>query len=206
MDAREQDDLVTRAAAGEPLALDRLLLNHYGPLHARVEKRLPQRLRATVAPEDVIQETFAEAFRTISGFKADSPDAFYRWLVTIADHRLVDAVRAHRAAKRGGGRSPAVLPGNSSIAAIVDLVAVNERTPSVSARGHEAAAAVQVALAGLRPEYREALTLRYMHGLPVADVAVRMGRTESAIHKVCSRALQALKESMGEASKFLSRP
>jgi RNA polymerase sigma-70 factor (ECF subfamily) len=204
VDAAEQD-LVGRAVAGEPLALDRLLLAHYGSLHARVDKRLPQRLRTTVAPEDVIQETFAEAFRTIGGFKADGPDAFYRWLVTIADHRLVDAVRAHRAAKRGGDRAPAVQAGHSSIAAMVDLVAMSERTPSVSAGGHEAAAAVQVALAGLRPEYREALTLRYMQGLPVAEVAARMGRTESAVHKVCSRALQALKESMGEASRYLSR-
>ena len=30
---------------------------------------------------------------------------FYRWLVTIAEHRLQDAIRAHLTAKRGGGRT-----------------------------------------------------------------------------------------------------
>src|SRR5688572_15553327 len=112
---RDDADLVNRAVAGEPLALNRLLLMHYGPLAARIEKRIPRRLRTLVTTEDVLQEVFAEAFRTMAGFRPAGPDAFYRWLVTIADHRLVDAVRAHRAAKRGGGRV-AVNLAQSSIA------------------------------------------------------------------------------------------
>lgn len=195
---RDDADLVNRAMAGEPLALNRLLLLHYGTLSARVQKRIPTRLRAVITPEDVLQEAFAEAFRTMASFRPEGPNAFYRWLVTIADHRLLDAIRAHRAAKRGGGRQ-AVNLAQSSIAPLVDLVAITERTPSDSAAGHEAAAAVQVGLAGLRSDYREALTLRYLQGLPVAEAAARMGRTESAMHKLCSRALQALRESMGDA-------
>lgn len=197
-------DLVERAIAGEPLALDRLLLDSYGKLLARIEQKLPAELRAVVGAEDVIQETFATAFRNIGTFRPEGQDAFYRWLSAIADNRLVDVVRAAKAAKRGGGRQGAGHE-RSSIAALVDLMAVNDRTPSRSAGGHEAAAAVQVALAGLKPEYREALSLRYLEGLSVAEAAQRLEKSEPAVHKLCSRGLQALRESMGEAAKYLSR-
>jgi RNA polymerase sigma-70 factor, ECF subfamily len=197
-------ELVDRAIAGEPLALDRLLLDAYPKLVARVDQKLPTELRSTIAPEDIIQDVFATAFRNIGAFRPEGADAFYRWLTAIADNRIIDTVRAHNSAKRGGGRA-AVGPERSSIAALIDLVAVNDRTPSRSAGGHEAAAAVQVALAGLKLEYREALTLRYLEGLGVAETAERLGKTEPAVHKLCSRGLQSLRESMGEANKYLSR-
>lgn len=197
-------DLVERAIAGEPLALDRLLLDAYPKLLARVDQKLPAALRSTVAAEDIIQDTFATAFRGIANFRPDGSDAFYRWLAAIADNRVIDTVRAQNAAKRGGGRGPTGSD-RSSIAALVDLVAVNDWTPSRSAGGHEAAAAVQVALAGLKAEYREALSLRYLEGLSVAEAAAKLGKTEAAVHKLCSRGLQALRESLGEASRYFSR-
>ncbi len=207
MHADEQTDLVEQAIAGLPLALDRLLLDHYPKLAARVDQKLPSDVRTLVAPEDIIQETFTDAFRRIGSFRPEGQDAFYRWLTAIADNRVTDAVRAQRAAKRGGGRAPAngLADGRSSIAALVDLMAITERTPSRSAGGHEAAAAVQVALAGMKPEYREPLMLRYLQGLSVGETAARLGKTEASIHKLCSRGLQALRESMGEASRYLSR-
>jgi RNA polymerase sigma-70 factor (ECF subfamily) len=170
-----------------------------------VDQRLPDDLRAVVGTEDIIQETFADAFRRIGSFVPEGPDAFYRWLTAIADNRVTDAVRAARAAKRGGRRQRVEGPERSSIAALVDLLAVNEWTPSRSAGGHEAGAAVQVALAGLKPEYRGALQYRYLEGLSVSETAARLGRTEPAVHKLCSRGLQALRESLGEATKYLSR-
>ena len=120
---------------------------------------------------------------------------------------MIDAVRMHKAAKCGGGKSPAGSGEGrtSSVAALIDLVTANEQTPSRAARVDEAAAAIQVALASLSPEYKRALQLRYLEGLSVSEVSARMGRTESAIHKLCSRALQDLRDAMGEASRYVSR-
>lgn len=205
---RGEDERVRRAVAGEPLALERLLLDHYAPIAARVEQQVPASMRAILGADDLVQETFAEAFRGIGSFVPTGPGAFSAWLATIADHRVLDAVRGQKAAKRGGGwrkidTGPTANSG--SIAALIDLIAVNERTPSRSVCGHEAEAAVHVALAGLRPEYRDALRLRYLLALPVAEVAGRMGKTESAVHKLCARGLQQLREAMGDAGRFLSR-
>lgn len=206
-EAESEQQRVERAIAGDVVALNRLLLDSYRRLHARILKKIPARLQTLVAPEDIIQESLAEAYRSIKQFRPTGDDSFFRWLAVIADHRLVDAIRAQRAAKRGGDRTP-LSPadrGVSSVATLIDLLAVSEHTPSRSARGHEAGAAIQVALASLSPDYRKALQLRYLESLPVAAVAARMGRTESAIHKLCSRALLDLRSAMGEAAQYLSR-
>jgi RNA polymerase sigma-70 factor (ECF subfamily) len=202
---QDNNDLVARAVAGEPLALDRLLLDAYPKLLARIDQKFPAELRNTLAAEDILQDTFSYAFRGIASFRPQGVDAFYRWLAAIADNRLIDTIRAQQAAKRGGGRAPMDNFHRSSIAALVDIVAMNDRTPSRSAGGHEAAAAVQVALASLKDEYREALALRFLEGMSVAETAFRLGKTEPAVHKLCSRGLQALREAMGEAAKYLSR-
>lgn len=188
------------------MALERLLLDAYPRLVPRLEQQLPPDLRTVVAVDDIIQEAFADAFRGIRSLKPGGSDAFMAWIGTIADHRLLDAIRTHRAVKRGGGRDRAQSPhaARSSIADLIQLMATTDRTPSRSAGGHEAAAAVQVALAGLKDEYREALRLRFLEALPVADVAARLGRTEASVHKLCSRGLQAMREAMGEATRYLS--
>ena len=66
-------------------------------------------------------------------------------------------------------------------------------------------AAVQRAISGLKPEYEEAIRLRYIEGRSVADAATRMGKTERAVHKLCSRAMQKLRESLGDDASFLSK-
>ncbi len=200
-----EEDLVARAVAGEAAAMNRLLMDHYDKLQARVDKKLPQDLRAAIAPEDLVQEALADAFRRIRSFRPEGRDAFYRWLTAIADNCVTDTIRAQRAAKRGGGRARLVAPARSSIAMLVDLLAVNSRTPSRSAGGQEAAAALQIALAGLRADYRDALSLRYLQGLPVAEAAARLGKTEAAVKKLCVRGLQALRTSLGAAASYLSQ-
>jgi RNA polymerase sigma factor (sigma-70 family) len=152
------DDLIGLATAGDRAAMSRLLIEHYPKLAARVEQRLPIDLKTVIAAEDILQDAFGDAFARIDTFSPQGEDAFYRWMASIAENRMIDAVRAQKAAKRGGDwkRVSAGAAGRSSIACLVDLVTASDRTPSRSAGSHEAAAAVQVGLAALRPEYREA--------------------------------------------------
>lgn len=88
---------------------------------------------------------------------------------------------------------------------MLQQIAITSRTPSVSAASHEAISAVQSALESLPADYREALRLRHIEGLAVAEVAAQMGRTEAAVQMLCHRALRQLATVMGSASRFLSR-
>ncbi|MFN0136716.1 MAG: sigma-70 family RNA polymerase sigma factor [Phycisphaerae bacterium] len=196
-----------RAVAGDAAALQELFLVHYDQLAQRLAGATPSELQGTIAVEDVLQEAFSDAFQNISSFQARGEGAFYGWLAAIAEHRLIDLIRAARALKRGGGRAAVESPGDgiSTVGDLLGLLAIHDHTPSQSVAGHEAVSAIQSALRGLPTDYREVLQLRYFDGLTVAQTADRMMRSEIAIHMLCHRAVGQLRASLGNASRFLSR-
>ncbi|MEW6251864.1 MAG: sigma-70 family RNA polymerase sigma factor [Planctomycetota bacterium] len=201
-------ELMCRAAGGDGAALENLLLLHYDRLVGHLARKLPDQFRGLIAPEDVLQEAFIVAFREIATFVPRGPDAFFAWLAAIAEHRLFDMVKAQRALKRGGGRAAVdAVRGTpaDSLSGLLDVLCVDAHTPSRSVAGHEAARAIQIGLASLRADYREALRLRYIVGLPVAEVAERMARTEAAVHMLCHRGLEQLRCAIGRSSQFFSR-
>jgi RNA polymerase sigma-70 factor (ECF subfamily) len=200
-------ELLARAIAGEPLAVERLLIRYQGRLMARIERKLPLGLRSVIAPEDLLQEAFLEVCRRIRTFKPESPQAFARWLVMIVDSRLIDAVRARESAKRGGAWQ-AVDPqgGASSATPLLELLYADSHSPSRSVAGHDVEAAIHAAVSGLKADYGEAVRLRFLEGLSISEVATRMGRTEWSVHKLCSRGLAHLREALGDGERFFSRP
>ncbi|HNQ23587.1 MAG TPA: sigma-70 family RNA polymerase sigma factor [Phycisphaerae bacterium] len=203
-----EDDLIALAQAGDELALRRLLLLHHDALCAVVDRKIPPDLRSTLAVEDVCQEAYILAVRELAMFESRGPDSFFNWLLTIAERKLIDAVRKQRAAKRGGGQRALDLSAPvdaTSVVALLEQVAVHEHTPSRSAADHELTAAVQTALAELEEDYRTSIRCRYIEGLSVAETAERMGRSPGAVRKLCSRGLLRLAESLGDVSRFFSR-
>lgn len=202
----EESLLTTRAIAGDRAAFQELLLLHYDRLAARLAPSLRGDLQGTLGVEDVLQEAFAEAARRIGSFEPRGEGAFFGWLATIAEHRLIDLIRAARAAKRGGGQAAAGAAADAStVADLLTLLAAHDHTPSRSVAGHEAIGALQAALAALKDDYRTVLHLRYFEGLSVEAAAARMSRTEPAIHMLCHRAIEQLRENLGSGSQFFSR-
>ena len=113
MSADEIDrELITKAISGDRPALERLLLDHCDRLSRHVDRKLPPSVRSVLGVEDVLQETFAQAFRDVRDFAPRSSECFFAWLRTIAEHRLQDALRALKRKKRGGDR-PGQLRGRS---------------------------------------------------------------------------------------------
>ena len=203
-----EQELVQHAVAGDEAALRRLLLAHHDQLAATIISQLPEDLRRTVSADDVLQEAYLVVFRKMREFEPGQPGGFHAWLTKIAENRLADLIRRQRRAKRWGGRTPAELRVGNDDSTVIDMLqmlAADSRTPSREARMHEAAAAVQTALENLKEDNREALRLRYLEGLSVAELAERMGRSEGAVHMLCTRGLQSLREELGDLSRFLSR-
>ena len=203
-----EQQLIQRAFNGDEDAFAQLLWRSYDRLAAHIAPKLPDSLRRSVDVEDVLQETFTHAWRQMRNFLPTGSSSFYLWIRTIAERRLLDKIRAHRAAKRGGGRAPAAsrISGSSSLAGtLLDLVATDENTPSGSAARREAERALFVALAGLKDDYQTVLKLRYLEGLPVERVASRMDRSHAAVHMLSKRAIKKLRKAMGSASHYLSQ-
>jgi len=204
----DEQTLIARAAGGDRDALSPLLYAHYERLLQRIRRNLPPDVQGVIDAEDVVQQAHIKAFQGIAGFRPQEQPSFYYWLAKIADNTLVDEVKKQRRQKRGGGRRAADAAANglaSSAAALLDVLAVHEQTPSRSANRHDAARAVQVALAGLEERQRQALSLVYLEGLSLDEAAARMQATKEAVRSLAYRELKALREAMGSMSNYLSR-
>jgi RNA polymerase sigma-70 factor (ECF subfamily) len=203
-----ENPLYKQAITGDDVALQQLLLKHHKTVVAHINNRLADKYRRSGLAEDVAQEAYVAVFRDIGAFKpgADLDQSFLAWVVRIADHRMLDMLKRMRAAKRGGGKAQlAARNRDGDEAELVELLAATtvSRTPSRSIVRREAIEVVQKALEELKPVYREALQLRYIQGLAVADAAERLGRSPGAVLLLCNRGLKHLRAAI--ASHWTSR-
>lgn len=208
MDSPAQSDaqLAAAAAAGDRAALERLLLNHYDELARRIQAKLPPRLAATCAVDDILQVTFFQAFRDIARFEARTDDSFGDWLARIADHRLLDAIKQHDCAKRGGDwqRVGELARDDSRSSSLLDWIAADQTSPPSAIARSEALQALQVALASIPEDQREAIRLRHLEGKSLDEAAAAMGRSPDAVRGLVQRGKQSLADAMGRVSRWLS--
>jgi RNA polymerase sigma-70 factor, ECF subfamily len=202
----EEPVLVAAAVAGDRVALERLLLAHYDELTRRVAARLPARIQATQAVEDILQVTFSQAFRDIRSFEPRGGANFGNWLAKIAENRLLDAIKEHDAPKRGGDlrRVSDAARDESRILSLWDWIAASDTSPSSVVAREEALHALNVALAALPPDQREAIRLKHFEGKSVEETAAAMGRTSGAVRGLIHRGKQQLQDAMGRASRWIS--
>ena len=204
--AQSEAQLAAAAARGDRAALQRLLLDHYDELERRIQSKLPPRLAATWAAEDILQVTFFQAFRDIGRYEAREDASFGDWLARIAEHRLLDAIKQHDCAKRGGewDRVGEIAQGDSRSASLLDWIAADQTSPTSAIARSEALHALQVALASIPDDQREAICLRHLEGKSLEDAAAAMGRSPDAVRGLVQRGKQSLADAMGRASKWLS--
>jgi RNA polymerase sigma factor (sigma-70 family) len=203
----KMDELAARAAAGNAPALKLLLTASRDRLCEDMAGRVPADLRGVLDVDDVVQEAHIEAFRRIAKFEPKGPESFYRWVSAIALSRLRNAIKQQRADKRGGGWRAAEFRTRQvqdSTIALLDKLAGPDRTPSHYAARTEAVRAVQAAMADLPEQYRDALWLVHFEGQPIRAAAASMGRSPRAVHGLCRRGLDLLRERLQSATKFLS--
>jgi RNA polymerase sigma-70 factor (ECF subfamily) len=194
-----EHDLILRAVSGDRDALGRLFAACYGRLTSRVRRRLPAGVAGALAAEDVVQEACLRAVARVGGIRPGGPEAFYAWLTTVVDRRLHDLLKAQRARKRGGaGRTvaPVSSPEADRSGAWPGPVEP-PAAPAPDPARREAADAVRRAVARLPDPARRVVELRYLDGLPVAEVARQTGRSPAAVRMVCRRALDALRGTLG---------
>jgi RNA polymerase sigma-70 factor (ECF subfamily) len=207
LDSQFNESMLAReAAAGNRVALERLLLAHYDRLTRLIQPKLPLRLQSTQAVEDILQQTFLQAYRDVQNFAPRDDASFGDWLSRIAEHRLLDAIKEHDRQKRGGdwNRVEGAATDDSRLIPLLDLLSSEEPQPSsVVARG-EALHALQIALAGLEDDQRDAIQLHVLEGVSLDSVADQLGRTPNAVRGLIHRGKQKLRDAMGRASVWLS--
>jgi len=199
-----QLQLIRRASSGDGAALQLLLLQYRGELLRYLTRKIPEELRRTLEPQDVLQDVYFEVFRSMGSFSASEPGMALRWMLRIARNRVIDLVRLNNSAKRGGGRADELAgASDEAVEKLLQDLWVYERTPSRSAAAHELLNAVQQSMNRLPTDYREALRHRYLEGMALDDIASRMNRSSGSVLMLCNRGLKALRTELGSYSAYL---
>lgn len=202
----EQLRLIAQAADGDRFALQQLLLVHSAWLSRHVVDKLPMVLRGTVDVEDILQQTYLQAYRDIRTLRNRTVKSFAAWLRTVAENRIRDALRSIDREKRQARRRNigAVRDGTtSSMADLVDMLSDRADTPARCAVRHEAVQAVQVGVAGLSREQREAIRLHCLEGWTLDETAATMNCTSGAVRGLLQRAKQELHDVLHRSSLWL---
>lgn len=139
-----------------------------------VYRYVHRRCRDAALAEDVTQDTFLAAVRTVD----DPAEVTVGWLIRVARNRLLDLLR--RQARYEGKLQLAI--GRSEVAD--DPAAVVGRLRMTAA------------LEELRVEHRIVLMLHYVDEMTVAALAVEMGRTPKAVEALLTRARRALRREL----------
>lgn len=194
-----------RAIGGDREALSGLLAEAGPDVRRIVEAEFPRRFQSSLSMDDVMQQTYADAFVGIRRFVPRGEGAFQAWLIRLAKRNLVDAVRMLSAEKRGGDRRALeTQTPESSFAAFHEYLLRTFSTPSRSIAGREAKVALEEALAALPDHYAQVVRLYDLEGRSIEEVATAVGRSEGATYMLRSRAHDWLAERMGSASRFFT--
>ncbi len=197
--------LVEEAVAGDREALVTLLRKLTPALRSRVALRIPPRWRALLSPEDLLQETYTDAFLAVNRFVSRREGAFQSWLIQIAMRNLINAIRMLEADKRGGAHrlicDPA--PGSSGPNICAELRA-DTNSPSQHVARSEAVQHLQAAIQRLPDTHRRVVTMYDLEGLSMNDVARALQRTPGAAHLIRLRAHRRLQAMLGTPSAFLT--
>lgn len=203
-----EHDLITRATEGDRDALSQLLYDQYDRLTALINKKIPPVLSPWIQADDVLQDTFVLAFRSIDRLEDRGAEAFAAWLETLATNRLRDLLKADRRQKRGGGRRhvPADAARRSSMVALVEKLAPDANaSPSQCVARGEAVRAVEIAIAELPEDQRAAIHLRYIDQLSLEQTADELHRSPAAIRGLVHRAKQSLRQALGRSTRWFYR-
>ena len=189
MDSLSDAELARAAAAGSEDAFREIVGRFERPVFGLVLRMVRDRPTA----EDLVQEAFVKAYRGLGGY--DPARKLSSWLFKIAHNTAIDHLR-RREPKTVPLEAP---PGAEDDAPGLDRVLADEsaRGPEVAAARGELAAALEAAVGGLRPEYREVVVLRFAEGLAyeeIADVAgLPLGTVKTYIHRARKELAAALR-------------
>ncbi|MGD9892217.1 MAG: sigma-70 family RNA polymerase sigma factor [Dehalococcoidia bacterium] len=174
----EEATLIDRARR-DPEAFGVLYDRHLPRVYRYVFARCSNHTEA----EDLTAQTFHRALERFDTYEWRGLP-FAAWLFRIAHNLLVD--RARR------GRDAASLDGLGE-QGFEPAGAIDGRTFDDSLMHEEAIDAAWLAVRGLPPMQRRAVTLYFSHGLSHAEVGRTIGRSETATKQLVYRAVQTLR-------------
>ncbi len=181
-------ELVRQARRGDELAFNRLIDLY----HRQVYKMIYYRIKETMEAEDLAQEVFLQAFRSIG--KLRSAATFRPWLFRIAINRVKDYRRRKRWLSLFG------LFGQEDDLTAESRIALHNPEGPVQLERKQFWQQVDRLISPLSPTEQEVFRLRFFDQLSINEIGHVLNKPDNTIKTHLYRALRKVK-----ASPFLER-
>ena len=160
-------------------------LERYRPLlRLRVRQlQLDPRLKRLWDSSDIVHDAYCHALENLDQFEGgQSEGKLVRWLQRILENVVKDKIRAAHADKRDIDREQAMEAAvNESSLRFDAFLADGQPSPSEHAERAELLVRVAGALDQLPAVQRDVIIYHHLHGVPVAEIAGQMDKTEKAV-------------------------
>jgi RNA polymerase sigma-70 factor (ECF subfamily) len=177
-DGQDDLDLVREFRAGSERAFNELVLKHRQAVYLTAIGMLGSADDA----DDVTQEVFIKAFRSIDSFRGES--AFYTWLYRITVNLCLNQIRK---------RKVRTVFGLDQVAATLPEAKRADEDLELS----ELSVRARQAISELPEKQRAVFILRHFRGLPHAEIAQIMDRDEGTIKANYFQAVRKLRAKLG---------
>ena len=186
------NQLVERTQAGDARAFDELVVRFSPRLYGLI-------YNMTASHEDtndLLQEVFAKAYRSIRGFQGKS--SFYTWMHTIAVNMTINFLK-----KRNRRKTMSLDDVDNGILNDPDFIAATSNgDPSHSANLGELQKKLNESMLKLSHEHRAVVTMFDIQGMPHADIAKILKISEGTVR---SRLFYAHKQLQNHLQEFIKK-
>ncbi len=150
--------------------------------------------------EDVSQEAFVTAYRSLASWRGDGP--FGAWLTRIAIRIALRRVGQRRSVTwiDATAATEKTHPGTADEAVMGDMSTGARSDPATIALRSERAADLRSAVAALPEPYREVVSLRFFGGLSLEEIARQTERPLGTVKTHLRRGLLRLRETVDRGS------
>jgi RNA polymerase sigma-70 factor (ECF subfamily) len=183
----QEEGLARRAREGDRAAFEELVRRTSRLVYSRLYLETGDVQQA----EDLVQETYLRAFRSIR--QLQEPAGFRRWLLAIAQTVAIDSFRR-------AGRLRRTAPLRTGQGVLENVAA-----PAEDAGAAERREKVRSVLQSLPEEYRLPLTLRYVAGADYETITMQLDLGPGALRGLLYRGLQLLRRAVKSEVSHESR-
>lgn len=144
--------------------------------------------------EDIVQESFAEIFRSVQQFRGEC--SLSTWMYRITMNKALEAERKKKRKKRAAKLISLLGFGEKE-----ELYSVNWEHPGIIAENNEMASILFAAVNKLPENQKVAFTLHKVEGMEYKEIALLMNTSLGAVESLIHRAKGNLKKHLTEYYK-----
>ncbi len=174
---QNEESLVRRAQQHDQTALTQIYEENFDKIYRYVVLKMGDRIEA----EDITQQVFVNALKSISSFRYKKGVPFSAWLYRIAHNQVVDYLRKKS---------------KKATAPLDERMAAEDGDPELAAEQKMSIEELAAAVKCLTRAQQEVISLRFTSEMAISEVARIMGKSEGAIKALQHSAIVSLRKVM----------